>query len=333
MSSKATEVIDLSGSPDEAIRSAVTLVGEVNTHLRRSAANRFQAGVRLRDAKAKVPHGLWSRCFRDSKDPLPETFDLSQEDAQRLMRIAGNPTLGKTGNFPFLPWADSTLDELQALEPEVLQGAIERREVTPELKCDEAKQLVRKLKEEPATKEKAEPATATQTDQAWNAEAEKELLADRIFAAVKPWIAACRFEDLSYAETALRQVADYLQEGRESSESLTQAGHDFLSTAKSELEALLARKDAEEKGQPSLVKVQLAEYVNKLVDDPTYGSVKPVEMVRVIERVIEGRICGHLEQKLLVRAIELKGPLNQYPLKRPVITPKADTVKKVTARR
>ncbi len=241
--------------------------------------------------------------------------------------------MGKPGNFPFLPWADSTLDELQALDPEVLQGAIDRREVTPKLKCDEAKQLVRKLKGEPATNEKGEPATAKQTDQTWNDKAEKKLLADRIFAAVTPWIAACRFEDLSFTETALRQVADYLQEGRESTESLTQAGHDFLSTAKLRLEALLARNDAAEKGQPSLAKMQLAEYVNKLVDDPSYGSVKPVEMVRVIDRVVEGRICGDLERKLLVSAImaQLKGPQNKYPLKGPLTTPKADTAKKMAA--
>lgn len=210
------------GSPEwqAKIDSAVEYVTKVNICLRKSAAERFEAGRLLREAK-RDHDGLWSRCFKDSKDPLPQTFDITQEDAQLLMRIAGNPTLGETGNFPFLPRADSTLDELSRLDPEVLQGAVDRREITPQLTCAKAKQLVKQLQGPAATDEPAQ-AEAAPAEAEWT----RNDAEDRLRIAAWEEVRQCPKGEEAGVEEMLRRLADEFLGQRARWQQITPPGWD-----------------------------------------------------------------------------------------------------------
>ncbi len=93
-------------------------------------------GRLLLEAKAQLPHGQWMEMFNKSR------LKFSLRSAETLMAIARNPALLNSKNLSNFPPAASVLYVLSHLPAEVVEQAISKGVIHPELKLVEARHLV-----------------------------------------------------------------------------------------------------------------------------------------------------------------------------------------------
>lgn len=106
----------------------------VRPHLVGAVEHIVAAGQELLDAKASLPHGSFG--------PLLDELGLSRPMAGRFMRVAANQVLAKCSPVSSLPAAVSVLDTLTRLDPDELEGAIGRGEITAATTRAEAEELI-----------------------------------------------------------------------------------------------------------------------------------------------------------------------------------------------
>lgn len=107
-------------------------------------------GVDLCAAKSQLGHGRFTT--------MVET-DLGMDirTAQRFMAIADHEVLANTTTWSHLPASYRALSELARLEPDVLERAIDVKQVNPETTTQQAAELVKSYRDRPAPKPKNEP--------------------------------------------------------------------------------------------------------------------------------------------------------------------------------
>lgn len=107
---------------------------KIRPHLVGAVENIIAAGRELEAAKEALPHGQFG--------PLLEKLGLSDQVAQRFMRIAGNAALTNPSRAKGLPAAVTVLDELTRIPEAELEAAIERGDVTATTTRQQARRLV-----------------------------------------------------------------------------------------------------------------------------------------------------------------------------------------------
>ena len=108
-------------------------------------------GASMIAAKADVAHGEWL--------PMLGEAELSERDAQRLMKVARNPGLSNPTNFSDLSGKVAVLLELSRLDTADIERRIETGAVTPKTKIREARNYVTQV-EETRKGEKEKPVCA-----------------------------------------------------------------------------------------------------------------------------------------------------------------------------
>jgi hypothetical protein len=68
--------------------------------------------------------GEWERIFTGHPDVVKRPVEVTARTAQRLMKIARHPVLGKAAHVQFLPSAWGTLYELTKLPEPTLRAAL-----------------------------------------------------------------------------------------------------------------------------------------------------------------------------------------------------------------
>ncbi len=91
------------------------------------------AGQLLIEAKAAVPHGDWARLFKGQPQAVARPMPVSQHTAEQLMRIARHPTLSNSSHGSNLPTSWRTLAELARIKPELIEVALARGRIHPEI--------------------------------------------------------------------------------------------------------------------------------------------------------------------------------------------------------
>lgn len=115
--------------------------------MRRSLRRAIVLGGRLLEAKESLPHGEFGRLFADHQDPVPDALPFSPRWAQKLMTIAGNPTIEANtkhaSHLPAkLPSDLETVYLLSRVPASELEAAIQRGEVTPDMRRADARELL-----------------------------------------------------------------------------------------------------------------------------------------------------------------------------------------------
>lgn len=94
----------------------------------------LEVGRLLIEAKAELAHGEFEQMVRQS-------CPFGKRTAERLMKIANHPVLGKATHGSDLPASWRTLDELARFEPTELSHALGNHWVKPEMTRDDVKLL------------------------------------------------------------------------------------------------------------------------------------------------------------------------------------------------
>lgn len=110
--------------------------------VRRSLTIALQLGRKLLEAKAVLPHGEFGRLFRDHENAVQHALPFSSSWAQRLMSIAGHPALANPEHAPHLPTDLQTVYVLSRVPTGELEAAIERGDVTPDMRRADARDLL-----------------------------------------------------------------------------------------------------------------------------------------------------------------------------------------------
>lgn len=125
-------------------------VDRINGSWAKGVESVVETGRRLIEAKSELDHGEWLMALRDK-------ISFGEDTAQRLMKIAGNPTLSNAAHARYLPASWRTLYELSKLPEDVVIAKIGDGTITPKLERKDVMKMI-----EPTTT--AEPeATITST--------------------------------------------------------------------------------------------------------------------------------------------------------------------------
>lgn len=124
----AVEGVVVERSPDQ-------LAALIRDDLAGAVQGIVAAGHHLREARAVVNHGRW-------EDWLIEEVRIVPRYAQKLMSIVDNPGIVKSASDALLPASVEILAELSKLNPQVIEGAIESGEISPDMKLHESRALV-----------------------------------------------------------------------------------------------------------------------------------------------------------------------------------------------
>jgi N6-adenosine-specific RNA methylase IME4 len=116
----------------------------VRADLGQSVQGVIDAGRHLREAKAQIEHGQWEKW-------LDAEVGITRPTANRLMLVAGHPTISNRSHANGLPSSWDTLYQLSQLKPAQLEAAIIDGEVTPALERKQAKALVARYRIEPVS--------------------------------------------------------------------------------------------------------------------------------------------------------------------------------------
>jgi len=100
---------------------------KINTASARSVESILEIGRLLHAAKRDLAHGEFGRLFDERLIPF------SQNTADRLMAIAGNPVLSNSAHVQNLPPSWGTLYELTKIPGPVLRNAIKDGIITPDI--------------------------------------------------------------------------------------------------------------------------------------------------------------------------------------------------------
>jgi hypothetical protein len=128
----------------------------VRADLGQAVAGFVAAGRHLVEAKHQIPHGGWLPWLKDD-------VGISEDTAQRLMKISRHPAISNTDHSRFLPPSWQTLYELARLDAPLLESAIAAGDIHPELERKQAAALVVEYKRAAAI----EAARSVQPGQWW----------------------------------------------------------------------------------------------------------------------------------------------------------------------
>jgi len=293
-------------------------------------------GQRLLEAKAAFGgYGDWLPLLRDK-------IRFGADRAERLMRIAQDPFLTNSANWPNLPPTISGLRALAGLKPDTKKKsetktdwritAMAEGRIWADMTVRDISALL--------SREKGDTKRARE----WDWFREQRRLLDAVFVPIERWLAACPLDGEDYAgvklmlypETLLPRIAGYLREGRERRALLTQVGIDFLSETARTLDAKAGANYAMNVAQRTqgmsttpewvqqlfesddnfLLKWKLRDSIKDLVGRP---EATPKAVIQAIARVIEGRIPGQLERMLLERALEAQGEKEEALTESPLV--------------
>jgi hypothetical protein len=110
--------------------------------VRRSLQVSIMLGRRLCEARANLPHGEFGRLFAEHENAVEGALQFSARWARQLMVIAANDAIANRKHASDLPADITTVALLARLPASELKAAIERGDVTPDMKRADARDLL-----------------------------------------------------------------------------------------------------------------------------------------------------------------------------------------------
>jgi hypothetical protein len=257
-------------------------------------------GHQLLAAKAALPHGEFGRLFVEDRDPVATPLPFSQTVAERLMAIARHPVISKSANSPNLPGEWTTLHVLAKLPDAKLRWFLDAGAISANMTGKEAHALVRRVAMESG--ERRQPKTKTARKDRREEDGDPRATAEQGLRQVADaYLQRCPHGDEAVIEELLLAQAADCAAWRARHEGLSEQGERYLADLSHALLDCMP-------GRRHFIRNRGRRVVNVIAEPSTfpremYGfprTQRGAEQLRaVIQNVLEGKICGDAERRIL----------------------------------